>query len=162
MARPYANDLRRKFFAAYDAGEGTLEEVAQQFRVSVGWAKKISARRTRTGEVEAPVRQRAGRFPRVTPALREWIGEQIRRQPDVTLAELQERLERVQQLHLSVGWLWMVVVRQLGLRLKKSRSTPKNRTANKSSNVGKRGGKKSPRSRSNGSFSWMKAESQHR
>lgn len=145
MPLGYSNDLRRKFFAAYDAGEGTLEDIAQQFRVSVGWAKKISARRTSTGAVDAPVRQRAGRFPRVTPAVRDWIREQIRRQPDVTLSELQQRLEQAQQLHLSVGWLWMVVVRQLGLRLKKSRSTPRSRTASKRSSVGKRGGNRPPR-----------------
>ena len=145
MPQAYSNDLRRKFFAAYDAGEGSLEEVAEQFRVSMGWAKKISARRTRTGKLEAPVRRRAGRFPRVTPAVREWIQEQIRRQPDVTLAELQQRLEQAQRLHLSLGWLWQVVVRQLGLRLKKSRSTPPNRTVNKRSSIAKRGGKNSPR-----------------
>jgi len=32
-----------KFLQAYDEGEGTLEELAEQFRVSLGWAKKISA-----------------------------------------------------------------------------------------------------------------------
>jgi transposase len=145
MAQAYSNDLRRKFFAAYDAGEGTLEEVAEQFRVSVGWAKKISARRTSTGALEAPVRRRAGRLTRVTPAVREWLQEQIRRQPDVTLSELQERLEQAQRLHLSLGWLWVVVVRQLGLRLKKSRSTPRNRTANKRSSAARHGGKRSSR-----------------
>ena len=55
MARPYSNDLRRKFLQAYDEGEGTLEALAEQFRVSLGWAKKISARRTRTGAMDAPV-----------------------------------------------------------------------------------------------------------
>jgi transposase len=55
MARAYSNDLRRKFLQAYDEGEGTLEELAEQFRVSLGWAKKISARRSRTGEADAPV-----------------------------------------------------------------------------------------------------------
>ena len=143
MARGYSNDLRRKFFQAYDAGEGTLAEVAERFRVSVGWAKKISARRTRTGEVEAP-RWRGGRPKRVTAAIREWMGEQIRRQPDLTLRELQERLEHTQRLHLSLGWVW-AVLRQLGLRLKKNRSTPKNKTARPPSSVGRRGGKRSPR-----------------
>ena len=145
MPKAYSNDLRRKFFQAYDAGEGTLEEVAERFRVSVGWAKKISAWRTRTGEWEAPVRRRSGRVSRVTAPVREWIREQIRRQPDITFEELQERLEEAQRLRLSVGWLWMVVVRQLGLRLKKSRCTPKNRTPNKHGSVGKSGGKKSRR-----------------
>jgi transposase len=46
MARAYSNDLRRKFFQAYDAGEDSLKEVAKRFRVSLVWAKKISARRT--------------------------------------------------------------------------------------------------------------------
>lgn len=144
MPQAYSNDLRRKFFEAYDAGEGTLAEVAERFRVSVGWAKKISARRTQTGEMNAPG-WRGGRPNRVTPAVQEWIREQIRHQPDVTLRELQERLEEAQRLHLSMGWLWTVVVRQLGLWLKKSRSTPRNRTANKRSSVAKRGGKRSPR-----------------
>jgi transposase len=44
MARPYANDLRRKFLQANEQGKGTLGELAEQFGVSEGWAKKISAR----------------------------------------------------------------------------------------------------------------------
>ncbi len=156
MPQTYSNDLRRKFFAAYDSGEGTLEEVAERFRVSVGWAKKISARRTRTGEIHAPG-WRGGRPNRVTAAVREWIREQIGRQPDITFRELQEGLERAQRLHWSVGWLWRVVVRQLGLRLKKSRSTPRNRTANKPRSVGKRGGTRSPRQPSNGWSLGMRA-----
>ncbi len=156
MPQTYSNDLRRKFFAAYDSGEGTLEEVAERFRVSVGWAKKISARRTRTGEIHAPG-WRGGRPNRVTAAVREWIREQIGRQPDITFRELQEGLERAQRLHWSVGWLWRVVVRQLGLRLKKSRSAPRNRTANKPRSVGKRGGTRSPRQPSNGWSLGMRA-----
>ncbi len=145
MPRAYSNDLRRKFFQAYDAGEGSLAEVAERFRVSVGWAKKISARRTRTGEADAPVRQRAGRVSRVTAAVQEWLREQIRRQPDVTLRELQQRLAQVWRLRLSAGWMWFVVVRQLGLPLKKSHSTPLSRTARKRSGAGKRGGTRSRR-----------------
>lgn len=55
MPRAYSNDLRRKFLQAYDEGQDTLEELAEQFRVSLSWAKKISARRSSTGEVDAPV-----------------------------------------------------------------------------------------------------------
>jgi len=143
MPQPYSNDLRRKFFQVYDAGEGTLEEVAKRFRVSLSWAKKISARRRKTGEIEAPRWQRGPRS-RVTAAHREWIREQIRGQPDLTLQELQQRLEQGQRLRLSLTWIW-VVVRQLGLRLKKSRSTPKSRTVRRRSSAGKRGGNRSPR-----------------
>jgi len=143
MARAYSNDLRRKFFQAYDAGEGTLAEVAERFRVSLGWAKKISARRTRTGEVEAPA-ARHGRVSRVTAAVEEWMRGQIRQQPDVTLRELQQRLAQARHLRLSMGRIWLAV-QQLGLVLKKNRSTRRSRTASKCSGVGKRGGKRLPR-----------------
>ena len=53
MAKPYTDDLRRKFLLAYDQGEETLEELADRFLVSVGWAKKISAQRNRTGQAIA-------------------------------------------------------------------------------------------------------------
>ena len=92
MPKTYANDLRRKFFEACDSGEGTLEGVAERFRVSVGWAKKISARRIRTGEINAPGR-RGGRPNRVTAAVREWIREQIRA-PSIFLSYV-KRLTRL-------------------------------------------------------------------
>jgi transposase len=144
MARAYSNDLRRKFLQAYDEGEGTLEELAEQFRVSVGWAKKISAHRSRTGEVDAP-QWRHGPVSRVTPAVQEWIRRQIRAQPDVTLRELRQHLEEAQRLRLSMGRMWLAL-RQLGLPLKKKRSTRRSRTARKPSGVGKPGAKPSLRS----------------
>ena len=64
----------------------------KQFRVSLGWAKKISARRTRTGEVEAPV-WRHGPVSRVTAEVQEWIRRQSRAQPDTTLQQLREQVE---------------------------------------------------------------------
>jgi len=118
MPRAYSNDLRRKFLQAYDEGEGTLEELAEQFRVSLGWAKKISARRTLTGDADAPV-WRHGPVSRVSEPIQKWIREQIRKQPDITLRELQERLGESQHVHLSTVWIW-VVLQQLGLRRKKN------------------------------------------
>jgi transposase len=127
-------------FQAYDAGGDSLADLAERFQVSVGWAKKISARRTRSGEVNASTRRRAGRLSRVTVAVREWLREQIRSQPDVTLQELQQRLAQAHQLCLSVGWLWVVVVQQLGLPLKKSHCMRRNKRARKRSGAGKKSG----------------------
>ena len=62
MAKAYGDDLRRKFLSAYDQGEGTLEELAESFLVSVGWAKKISAQRKRSGQAER-VPHQPGRKP---------------------------------------------------------------------------------------------------
>jgi transposase len=140
MAQAYSNDLRRKFFQAYDDGEGTLEEVADRFRVSVGWAKKISARRTRTGEADAP-QWRHGPASRVTETIAEWMREQVRRQPDITLRELGEQLAESKSLRLSTTRIWWAL-RRLQLPLKKNRSTPRSKTASPRSSAGGRGGKR--------------------
>lgn len=124
---------------AYDEGEDSLEQLAEQFRVSLSWAKKISARRSRTGEVDAPV-WRHGPISRITAEVQEWIRRQIRAQPDTTLQELREQLEAAQHVRLSMGRMWLAL-RQLGLPLKKKRSTRRSKIAKKRSGVGKPGEK---------------------
>jgi transposase len=140
MPEPYSNDLRRKFFQAYDRGEGSLKELSKRFGVSEDWAKKLSARRSKGGPVEIVV-WRHGPQSRVTAAIREWIEQQMRRQPDLTLQQLQQRLEREHRLRLSVGWIW-ILLRRWGLRHKKNRSAPRSRTRARISGAARRGGSK--------------------
>ena len=64
-----------------------------------------------------------------------------RQQPDVTLMELQQRLQETVRLHGSIGRLWQVL-RRMELRLKKSRSTPKNKTLRKPNSAAQRGGRR--------------------
>lgn len=141
MARPYSNDLRQKFLQAYDRGKASLRELAEQYGVSLGWAKKISARRTRTGQVDL-VPYHRGRKSRVTEAVQQWLRMRVREQPDLTLAELQQGLAREQKVQLSVARLWWVL-KDLDLRLKKSRSTRANARRRKRDSGGRRGRKKS-------------------
>jgi len=117
MARPYDDDLRRKFLAAYDRGEGLIRELALRFGVSVAWGWKISAARKRTGQMERVVGRR-GRPPRVTAEVLLQLGQWVKAQPDLTLVELQRKLLDEADFKLSIGRLW-TLVRQLGLRLKK-------------------------------------------
>ena len=122
MARAYEDDLRRKFLAAYDQGSDTLEELAERFSVSLGWAKKISAQRNRTGQAER-VRHQPGRKPHTGAEAEKQVVAWVRAQPDLTLAELAAKLNHEASVVLSRGRVWYLV-RKLGLRLKKSRSTP--------------------------------------
>lgn len=140
MPEPYSNDLRRKFFQAYERGEGSLKELAKRFGVSEDWAKKLSARRRKTGQIEIRA-WRHGPQSRVTAAIREWIERQMWRQPDLTLQELQQRLELEQRLRLSVGWIW-ILLRRWGLRHKKNRSAHRSRTRARTSGAARRGGSK--------------------
>jgi transposase len=140
MARAYSNDLRRKLLEAHEQGKGTLEQLAEKFGVSLGYAKKISATLGRTGRMER-IEQRHGRIGRVTPLVQERLRELLRRQPDLTLAELQRQLREQMQVTLSIRWLW-VVLHRMKLRLKKNRSTPRSRTPRKTTSAAKRGGKR--------------------
>jgi transposase len=140
MAAAYSNDLRRKFLRAYDKGKGTLEKLANDFEVSLGWAKKISATRTRTGQIDRPPWRR-GPASKVTAPVQQWLREQIRQKPDVTLQELREQLEQARGVTLSVGRLWLAL-QQMGLRLKKSHSTRRNKTRRKPGSGVRHGTKK--------------------
>ena len=94
MPQPYSDDLRCKFLQAYEAGEGTLKELAKRFRVSFGFAKKIRKQQLQTGGMERPVQKRHGPVSRVTPGLQQLLRSWLRRQPDLTLLELQQRIQQ--------------------------------------------------------------------
>ena len=140
MARAYADDLRRKLLQAHDRKQGSLRVLAERFGVSAGWAWKISAMRRRTGRVER-AEQRHGPVSRVTPAVEGRLRELVRARPDATLAELQQQLQRDRGLYLSIGRLWLALQR-MGLRLKKSRSTRKNKRVPQSRRDVSSGGKR--------------------
>lgn len=145
MARTYGDDLRRKFLSAYDQGEDTLEELADRFVVSVGWAKKISAQRNRTGQAER-VPHRPGRKPRAGAEAEKQVVAWVKEQPDLTLAEISAKLAREAAVVLSRGRVWYLL-RKLGLRLKKSRSTPESAIAKPTSSVARSSPPRSGRSR---------------
>ena len=98
----------------------------------------MSSRRTRSGEMDAPT-WRHGPQSRVTAAVLEWLRRRIWEHPDITLQELQQQLKQAQALRLSIGRLWLAL-RQAGLKLKKSHSTPRSKTRPKRNNAGRRGG----------------------
>ena len=140
MAKAYSDDLRRKLLEAYDRGEGSLRALAERFGVSVPWAWKISRQRRQSGRMER-VEQRHGPRSRMTAAVQMSLRELVRQQPDATLVELQQRLWTRARIAVSFQHLWRVL-QHMGLRLKKSRSTPKNKTRPQSKPDGKRGGRR--------------------
>ena len=131
MPIAYSDDLRRKLLEARQRGEGSLPKLAARFGVSIAWAGKISAQLTRTGKMERQAGAKRGPASKITPELEQklknWIGEQ----PDLTLAEMTQRLSQDCQVRISVSRLW-TVLKQIGMRLKKSRSMPRSRTRQRS------------------------------
>jgi transposase len=123
MRKVLSLDLRERIMAAYDAGEGTREDVAQRFRVSLGMVKKLLQQRRQTGDL-APRYHRCGARPRLTAAHRQLLLELVTAQPDRTLVELRDALGvdcTIQAIHY--------LLKSMELTYKKRRSGPANRTA---------------------------------
>ena len=121
MARAYSDDLRCKVLSAYAAGQGTMRELAQRFDVSCGWVLKIAAAQRQSGSYRRVPQRRA---PSRIDA--ELIRRLVEAQPDIVLVELQQKAAE-QGVRASTVHLWRILGK-LGLRLKKSRSTPPSAT----------------------------------
>ncbi len=145
MPKAYSDDLRTKFLEAYEAGAGSLQKLAAQFRVSWGFAKKIRRQQLATGNKERAPQKRHGPISRMNAAVQQDLRAWLREQPDLTEAELQERLagEGVKVVKSRVGQ----VLRQMGLRRKKNPSMPASATVKPTASGARSFLPTSPRSR---------------
>jgi transposase len=115
-------DLRERIVSAYDKGEGTRDEIARRFRVSLGMVKKLLQQRRKTGSIKSR-HHLAGRKKLIVAEHRAIIRQQLKRKPDMTLAELREALG----LKCTLPAIHYVLV-DMGLTYKKRRSAPPSRT----------------------------------
>jgi transposase len=145
MASAYSDDLRRKFFEAYQRGDGSLAVLAGRFGVSVSWAEKLMRTLRQTGRVERPAGSKRGPASKLTMELRERMRAWIEARPDLTLAELQLRLWEQRQLEVSLSRLW-TVLGEMGLGLKKSHSTPPSKIRQRPASRAASGGNRPVRS----------------
>ena len=116
-------DLRIRILAAYDLGEGTRQEIADRFMVSLGMVKKLIQQRKTTGEI-GPRHHLAGRKPKITETHRQRIKKLIAQKPDVTLEQLRDALG----VECSLPALHYVL-KDLGLTYKKRRFGPVSKSA---------------------------------
>ena len=82
-------DLRERILASYDAHEGSREDVAQRYRVSLGMVKKLLQQRKKTGNIQAR-HHFSGRKPMILEIHRQQMRQLLVQQPDMTLYELRE------------------------------------------------------------------------
>ena len=121
----YSQDLRERVIAAVEAGQRTRPEIAETFEVSESTIDKWVKRWRDTGSVTAlPF---AGGRQRTLKDCATVIRAEVKRQPDVTLDELCERVET--QTGVSASRSMMSRELQvLALPRKKSRSTTARKT----------------------------------
>jgi transposase len=144
-------DLRQRILASYDNEEGTREQIARRFRVSLGMVKKLLQQRRRTGCIKAR-HHLAGRKPTIVAVHRLAMRRHLQRKPDLTLAELRDAVG----LSCTLPALHYVLA-DMGLTYKKRRCAPASKTVRTSSRPVASGGAIKARSSRGGSSSLMKA-----
>jgi transposase len=111
-------DLRERILSSYDKEEGTREEIAARYRVSLGMVKKLLQQRRHTGDIR-PRHHLSGRKPRILESHRQRMRALLRQRPDLTLQELRAAVA----LDCTLPAIHYALV-ALGLTYKKRRSTP--------------------------------------
>lgn len=113
-----SQDLRERIVSACDRGDGTRQQIADRYEVSLGMVKKLLGQRRRTGDI-APRHRFSGRKPKITAAHQKKLKRLVRDHPDMTLEELREAIGvdcTLPAIHYALG--------RMGLSLKKSRCAP--------------------------------------
>jgi len=98
----YSQDLRERVLRALDRGDRPTE-IARRFEVSRIWVYQVRERVKQTGERGSFQigGHRRSRVAEMEQVLRAWIAAE----PDLTLAELQQRLAQ-QRISIKIGALW--------------------------------------------------------
>jgi transposase len=134
MGKTISLDLRQRIIVSYDQEEGTREEIAKRYRVSLGLVAKLLHQRRRTGKIAAR-HEYSGRKPKLLGSHRQQLRALLAKKPDLTLRELQAALD----VDCTLPAIHYVLV-AMGLTYKKRRSGPANRVARTSSGRGGTGG----------------------
>jgi transposase len=119
--KAYSLDLRERAVQSVESGECNIPQAAQRFHLSVPSLERWLARWRATGRC-APL-PHAGGPTRKLAAAEKAIRATVKREPDVSLQELCERVEQATHIHSNTSMMVRELQRLRWVR-KKSRSTP--------------------------------------
>jgi len=122
MTRSLSADLRRRVIAAIEDGVST-REAARRFRIGISTAGSWYRRYRETGEVEARKQGQPSRS-KLDPHV-DYIVDLIEATPDITLAEIGERLVAERGVRAAPSTVWLFLDRR-GITFKKRRRMPPN------------------------------------
>jgi len=117
---PYPQSVRRKIVEKYQSGLDT-NDIAEDYGYCEAGVRRVWQRFRETGSIE-PKQGKVGRKPRFDAVSLEKLREQVKLQPDATLAELRKAVGVDADLSC-----YCRALKKLKLTRKKSRSTPANK-----------------------------------
>ncbi len=115
-------DLRKRIIRSYDKKDGTRQDIAERYCVSLGMVKKLIQQRKNTGNIKAR-HSYSGRKPIIVEMHRNLLRQLIKDQPDITLDEMRNSL----QLDCTIQAIHYVLV-DMGLTYKKRHFGQVNKT----------------------------------
>jgi transposase len=113
-----SEDLRQRVVEAYQAGQSTMQAIADRFAVKRGWVNEIVQRYKRTGSV-APSPRGGGATAILIDEDYEVIAEIIKHQNDATLAEIAAQLAEQTGVVVSLPTICRAL-QKMGLSRKKN------------------------------------------
>lgn len=125
MTRSLSGDLRGRVIAAIEDGVST-RKAARRFRIGISTAGAWYRRYRETGEMEARKQGQPSRSK--LDAHEAFILGLIEEAPDVTLAEIGERLAAERGVRAASSTVWLFLDRR-GITFKKRRRTPQSSSA---------------------------------
>ena len=114
----YSLDLRQRIVRAYEQGQGSIAEVAEQFSVSVAFVNKLLRQWRETGDL-APLPHGGGKPASLSDRQLQLLRRRVQQQGDASLAELQGLLSEQEQVYVHLSTISRALAR-LGLSRKKS------------------------------------------
>ena len=133
--RTLSLDLRERILFSYDKKEGTREEIAHRYWVSLGMVKKLLQQRRRTGEIGAR-HHCSGRKPMILVAHQRQMRALLGKKPDLTLKELRAAVAALECSLPAIHY----ALEKMGLTYKKRRSGLVSKIARTSRGRAGRGG----------------------
>lgn len=100
--KPYSLDFRQKIIDAYNNAEGSIRKLAQRFRVSPDFVRRLITRHRQEGTI-APKPHGGGREPTLTRHELEVLQTLVEEDNDATLDQLAQRLEQKTQVRVSAS-----------------------------------------------------------
>ncbi len=101
--KSYSSDLRERVVKSIEGGMSTRES-AQYWQVSRSSALAWFRRKQSTGSIEA--KRRGGYKKSILETHESWLLWVVEQEPDITLHELQRRVEEERGRHVYIGALW--------------------------------------------------------
>ena len=120
--KPYSLDLRQKIIDAYTNAEGSIRKLAQRFKVSPDFVRRLVTRHKREGTI-APKPHGGGHQPKLTSSGLDILQALLEEDNDATLEQLAQRLEQRTQVVVSTSTISRAL-RKLGITRKKKALNP--------------------------------------